>query len=232
MQKAMQSCVAATPDPAAAARRAGGTIAVQDTIELDRDDTHRDDAHRDDELDHELAGRFRDGDDAALRQMYDRYRMAVFRQVVRSLPTTADAEDVTQATFVAAWLGRRTFDPQRGELLGWLLGIARHRATDQLRARAREQRIAESVRALPDRPAATSDPERMVDRMMVTDALEDLPAEQRRLLHLAFYDGLSHQQIATRSDLPLGTVKSQIRRGLAGLKRRWEREGTAPGTTA
>jgi RNA polymerase sigma factor (sigma-70 family) len=188
---------------------------VQDTIELDRDDS--------------LAGRFRDGDDGAVRQMYDRYRIAVFRQVVGSLPTTADAEDVTQATFVAAWLGRRTFDPQRGDLRGWLLGIARHRATDQLRARAREHRIAESVRALPDRPAAASDPERMVDRMMVTDALADLPAEQRRMLHLAFYDGLSHQQIATQAGLPLGTVKSQIRRGLASLRRQWEGEGAAPG---
>jgi RNA polymerase sigma factor (sigma-70 family) len=188
---------------------------VQDTIELNRDD--------------ELAGRFRDGDDAAVRQMYDRYRVAVYRQAVRSLPTIADAEDVTQATFVAAWLGRRSFDPQRGDLLGWLLGIARHRATDQLRSRAREHRIAESVRALSGSPATVSDPQWMVDRMVVAAALAELPAAQRRMLHLAFYDGLSHQQIATQAGLPLGTVKSQIRRGLAGLRHRWEGAGAAPG---
>jgi RNA polymerase sigma factor (sigma-70 family) len=179
--------------------------------------------------DGELAEQFRRGDDRALRHVYDRFSAAVFHLAVRSLPTTADAEDVTQATFVAAWLGRRTFDPDRGSLLGWLLGIARRQVIDRLRAHAREHRVTDTVRALPDPPSTLTDPDRVVDRLVVADGLAQLPPEQRRALELAFYDDLTHQQIATLTEQPLGTVKSHLRRGMASLKRRWEVDGAASG---
>src|SRR3954470_14839694 len=97
----------------------------------------------------ELAEHFRAGDEHALRIAYDRYGGAVFHLVGRLLANRAGAEDVTQATFVAAWLGRETFDPARGGMLGWLLGIARRKAVDRMRSAARENRAADTVRALP-----------------------------------------------------------------------------------
>ena len=147
----------------------------------------------------------------------------------RLVGNRADAEDVTQLTFVAAWTGRDTFDPERGTMLGWLLGIARRKAIDRFRSAARDHRIAETMQAqLP--PEGWQTPERIIDRLVVADELGRLPREQRRTLDLAFFDDLSHPQIAAVTGLPLGTVKSHIRRGLANLRRRWEVDGAAFGS--
>ena len=177
--------------------------------------------------DQALAEAFRGGDPTALRQMYDRFGGAVFHLALRTLGSGADAEDVTQTTFVAAWQGRETFDPARGSLLGWLLAIARRKVVDRLRAVARENRIEDAVRALPEATDPAAAPERVVDRLVVADELAQLPAEQRRVLELAFYDDLTHQQIAAVTALPLGTVKSHIRRGMARLRQRLEVDGGA-----
>lgn len=177
----------------------------------------------------DLAERFRAGDEAALRSAYDRYGGAVFHLATRSLANRADAEDVTQTTFVAAWLGRETFDPERGGMLGWLLGIARRKVIDRLRSAAREMRAADTVRALPEPPEPDNSPERVLDRLVIADELARLPDEQRRTLELAFYDDLTHPQISAVTGLPLGTVKSHIRRGMANLRRRWEVDGVTSG---
>jgi RNA polymerase sigma factor (sigma-70 family) len=179
--------------------------------------------------DQELAEHFRGGDEHALRIAYDRFGGAVLHLAQRVLGNRSDAEDVTQATFVAAWQGRQTFDPDRGSLLSWLLGIARRKAVDRIRTAVRENRITETIRALPEPAAPAETPERIVDRLVVADELAQLPAEQRRTLELAFYDDLTHPQISAVTGLPLGTVKSHIRRGMASLRRRWEVDGAAPG---
>jgi RNA polymerase sigma factor (sigma-70 family) len=179
--------------------------------------------------DQELAEHFRDGDEHALRIAYDRFGGAVLHLAQRVLGNRSDAEDVTQATFVAAWQGRETFDPDRGSLLGWLLGIARRKAVDRIRSAVRDERITDTIRALPQPAAPAETPERIVDRLVVADELAQLPAEQRRTLELAFYDDLTHPQISAVTGLPLGTVKSHIRRGMASLRRRWEVDGAAPG---
>jgi RNA polymerase sigma factor (sigma-70 family) len=179
--------------------------------------------------DQELAEHFRGGDEHALRIAYDRFGGAVLHLAQRVLGNRSDAEDVTQATFVAAWQGRQTFDPDRGSLLSWLLGIARRKAVDRIRTAVRENRITETFRALPEPAAPAETPERIVDRLVVADELAQLPAEQRRTLELAFYDDLTHPQISAVTGLPLGTVKSHIRRGMASLRRRWEVDGAAPG---
>src|SRR5690349_10771402 len=166
--------------------------------------------------DDELAERLRDGDETALRTAYDRHGAAVLYLAQRLLGNRADAEDVTQLTFVAAWTGRDGFDPQRGSVLGWLLGIARRKAVDRLRSTAREQRVAEAVQAQQPAPPDTGQtPEQTVDRLVVADELARLPADQRRTLELAFFDDLTHPQIAAVTGLPIGTVKSHIRRGMA-----------------
>jgi RNA polymerase sigma-70 factor (ECF subfamily) len=182
------------------------------------------------EADEGYAERFRAGDEAALRWAYGRYGRAVHHLASSSLSSSADAEDVTQSTFVAAWLGRETFDPERGTLLGWLCGIARRKVVDRIRATAREDRIAESVRRTEPPARVDPGPERVVDRLVVADELAQLPNEQRRVLELAFWDDLTHLQIAAVTGLPLGTVKSHLRRGMARLRRRWEVDGVALGT--
>jgi RNA polymerase sigma factor (sigma-70 family) len=180
--------------------------------------------------DDELAERLRAGDETALREAYDRHGSAVLYLAQRLLGNRSDAEDVTQVTFVAAWLGRDGFDPEKGTLLGWLLGIARRKVVDRIRVAAREQRTTETMQAQQPAPVAEESPERIVDRLVVADELGRLPEEQRRTLELAFYDDLTHPQIAAATGLPLGTVKSHIRRGMANLRRRWEVDGAPSGS--
>jgi RNA polymerase sigma-70 factor (ECF subfamily) len=97
--------------------------------------------------DDELAERLRAGDENALRAAYDRHAGAVLYLAQRLLGNRSDAEDVTQLTFVAAWAGRETFDPQRGTMLSWLLGIARRKVVDRLRSAARDHRITATMQA-------------------------------------------------------------------------------------
>ena len=179
----------------------------------------------------ELAGEAADlerlfvaGDEQGLRSVYDRYARLVYRVALDTLGVVADAEEVTQETFVSAWRGRHTFDRTAGSLAGWLVGIARRRAIDQLRSNARYRRSAEAGSpTAPDGSDAT--PDVLVDRLMIADELERLPEAQRRVLELAFFDDLTHLQIAAVTGLPLGTVKSNLRRGLIALRRRGEVDG-------
>lgn len=171
---------------------------------------------------------FVSGDDSALRTVYDRHGPLVYRIASAMLRSTPDAEDVTQSTFVSAWRGRNTFDPKSGTLAGWLVGIARRRAVDQMRVIDRERR---THQALADRSVDRADaysPEgtdQLVDSLLVADELSRLPDAQRRVLEMAFYDGLTHTQIASATGMPVGTVKSHVRRGLTRLRRRWEVDG-------
>ncbi|MEU4690700.1 sigma-70 family RNA polymerase sigma factor [Actinoplanes sp. NPDC023714] len=169
-------------------------------------------------------------DETALRAAFEQHGAAVLYLAQRLLGDRADAEDVTQQTFVAAWTGRDGFDPERGTMLAWLLGIARRKAADRLRSVARHERVTETVRAQASPPAGPETPERVADRLLIADELSRLPAEQRRTLELAFFGDLTHHQIAAATGLPLGTVKSHIRRGMATLRRRWEVDGATPGS--
>lgn len=168
---------------------------------------------------------FRAGDERALRETYDRFGGAVHHLAARSLANASDADDITQATFVAAWLGRESFDPTKGSMLGWLLTIARRKVVDHVRSMAREHRITASVRRVTDPAPVDEAPDRVVERLVVADEMAQLPGEQRRVLELAFYDDLTHIQIAAVTGLPLGTVKSHLRRGMQRLRQRWEVDG-------
>jgi RNA polymerase sigma factor (sigma-70 family) len=184
-----------------------------------------------DDAERVLATAFADGADWALRAAYERYGGLIYRIARRNLSVPAEAEEITQATFVSAWQGRTTYDASRGTLCGWLVGIARRRVIDQLRAMEREQRTMEAVARVTEPPRQTDRTEhadQVIDRLIVADALARLPDTQRRVLELAFYDDLTHQQIVGVTGLPLGTVKSHVRRGLAELRRRWEVDGVQP----
>ena len=182
--------------------------------------------------DQPLAAAFVDGVDGSLRQVYDRYGAMVYRIARGVIGNPADAEEITQATFVSAWQGRETFDPARGSLAAWLIGIARRRTVDRLRVMERERKATDAAARLADqKPGGLTLPghsEQIVDRIVVADGLAHLAEPQRRVLELAFFDDLSHRQISSVTGLPLGTVKSHVRRGLAQLRRRLEVDGVHP----
>jgi RNA polymerase sigma factor (sigma-70 family) len=166
---------------------------------------------------------FAAGDPAALREAYDRHGSSVYGIALRGLGTHHDAEDVTQQVFVRAWRGRATYDPGRGALGSWLVGIARRQVADRLSARFRERAATDRAGRAEVAPHPPPGPDQtVVDAMMVASEMEQLPPRMRLVLQLAFFDDLTHQQIATVTGLPLGTVKSNLRRGLERLRQRWE----------
>lgn len=174
------------------------------------------------ESDAALAAAFAQGTDEVLRALYDRYGTLVYRIALGLLYSPAEAEEVAQATFVSAWRGRHTFDPMAGSLAGWLVGIARNRSIDRMRVLERDRLTRNAVELHADSPAPSSVTDRIVDRMVVADELGRLPQGQRRVLELAFFDDLTHTQISSLTGMPLGTVKSNLRRGLQRLRHRWE----------
>ena len=181
-----------------------------------------------DDTDLALAHAFAGGDETALREAYDRFGGLVHAFCVRSLPSRADAEEATAQVFVNAWRGRSGFDPARGSLGGWLLGIARRVVADICSAAARERALREALEQVRPVEEESTSPDQLVDRLLVADAMARLRPEQRQAVGLAFYDGLTHAQVASAMGLPLGTAKTHIRRGLAVLRRRLEVDGAAP----
>ncbi len=160
-----------------------------------------------------LARRLRDGDQAALAEAYRRWGPLVHSLALRSVGHHQDAEDITQQVFVSAWRGRRSLDPERGTLAGWLVGITRNRCADHYAARSRVTVVADPEVTRADPPG--DGPE---DRIMLAGLVEGLDEPRRTIIAMAFYQDQTHQAIATALDLPIGTVKSHIRRGLLHLR--------------
>ncbi|MEO8696577.1 MAG: sigma-70 family RNA polymerase sigma factor [Acidimicrobiales bacterium] len=163
---------------------------------------------------------FAEGGVDALERAYEAHGSMVYTMCRRALGADL-AADTTQEVFVSAWRGRAQFDMRRGSLGGWLAGITKHRIIDVLRARQRQMVVGEIDDATAAVPSGVDE---MLDRVLLADALERLPPAPRRLVELAFFEHLTHAEIAERCALPLGTVKSDIRRGLARLRRHIERD--------
>jgi len=166
---------------------------------------------------------FRTGDEAALETAYRSWGPLVYTLAMRSLGQVQDAEDVTQRVFIAAWRRRETYDPQRARLSAWLVGITRHEIADAHAARARTAAV--DLDAVEERSA---DAPELTDRLLVADEIARLSPQAQTVVRLAFYDDLTHQQIGERLGLPLGTVKSHIRRSLERMRRRLEVGDDAP----
>lgn len=160
------------------------------------------------------------GEDSALRQAWERFGTLVFTYCSRALRDRDLAGDCTQETFVSAWRSRARFDRSKGSLASWLLGIARYRVLDAYRAAPRLP-IPTDPHDLTAPPHA-AEIETVADQLLVADALEQLPERARRVIELAFYSELTQQEIADRLALPLGTVKSDMRRGLLRLRHQLE----------
>ena len=169
------------------------------------------------DADQQIDQDFACGGDAALRAAYERYSSLIFTFCRRSLPADP-AADAAQETFVSAWRSRGSYDPTRGSVAGWLMGIARFKVIEQLR---RSGRDGGSLGALPGGAAESTDAdlERIADRMLLVEALDQLAPRVRTVVELAFLDDLTQTEIADRCSLPLGTVKSDLRRGIERLRR-------------
>jgi RNA polymerase sigma-70 factor (ECF subfamily) len=181
----------------------------------------------------ELERRFVAGEATALRTAYDAHGGLVFN-LCRRVVGPDHAPDVAQEVWVAAWNSRHRFDPARGTLVGWLAGISRYKIADHLRRLGRQDVLGvvgdagEVAVGESGEHAAESDTERVAERLLIAEALRVLEPRQRRVLEMAFYSDATHHEIAERTGLPLGTVKSDIRRGLAKLRRHLEGFDAAP----
>ncbi|MFE9044762.1 sigma-70 family RNA polymerase sigma factor [Streptomyces sp. NPDC007818] len=170
------------------------------------------------------------GDEQCLAAAYRRWGRLVHTLAARALGDPREAEDVTQQVFVAAWRGRANFRPERGTLPAWLTGITRRKIADALTARTRRTELAATLGAsLEHEDRTDEEPERVLDRMLVTEELSRLPRVQRDVLELAYFADLTQTQIADRTGMPLGTVKSHARRGLQRMRYSLELAGAGTG---
>lgn len=160
------------------------------------------------------------GDERALRSLYDAHAARVLATARRLLGNTAEAEEVVQETFVDLWNRAASFDAERGSPATWILTIGRNRAIDRLRTRAAVQRAVESAAPGTDREPATTPEGALVDahdQARVRRALSSLSPDQRAVVELAYFDGLSQSEIAARTGHPLGTIKGRARAALQKL---------------
>lgn len=158
-------------------------------------------------------------DPEGLRAAWSTYGDLVYGFCTRALGPER-ALDATQEVFITAWRRRDAYDPDRGALVAWLMGIARHKVMGVMRSEGRHP--APSDPELLPEGAAEDDVDLLADRMLVAHALEALSDSTRTCVRLAVMDGLSHREVAARTGLPLGTVKSHVRRGLERLRRAME----------
>ena len=169
-----------------------------------------------------LVTRMVHGDVDAVAELYDRHSRLLFGLVLRIIDDRSEAEDVLQEVFLAAWNKAASYDASLGSVAGWLVRIARNRAIDRLRARSSRGQHATAGEAAAPVAVAAESPEtdilHLEQQRAVTQALGALPTEQRALIEHAYYDGLSHSQLAVRFKLPLGTVKTRIRAGMMALR--------------
>jgi len=174
--------------------------------------------------DEELVQRIVDGDQAAFLQVYDRLADQVYGLAMKMLGRKMKAEDVTQEAFLKLWEKAHTFNAERGSVSTWLLTITRYTALDRIRS---EDRV-------PDRGGHDFDPEETFPfaahaaagdlaarKDSLRFAVQDLPPEQARVIELAYFQGMTHSQIAEYEDIPLGTVKTRIRLGMDKLRNAW-----------
>jgi RNA polymerase sigma-70 factor, ECF subfamily len=164
-------------------------------------------------------------DPEALSALYDRYCGSVTAFALRLLRDRAEAEEATVDVFHQAWRQAETFDAGRGSVAAWLMTLCRSRAIDRLRSRQRRETLQSKLEVEGETAGGVSAPqqpdvsaENSLRRRRVSKALGTLSGPQREAIELAFYEGLSHSEIASRLNEPLGTVKTRIRQGMLTLR--------------
>lgn len=171
--------------------------------------------------DPELLTRINGGDVAALGRLYDRHASTLLPIALRIVRDESEAEDILHDAFVMVSERAAGYSPERGSVIAWMITMVKNLSIDRARRRDRRGAIARDVLVHEPSPAAR-DPERLAfeafERDKLLRALANLPEIQRRTLEIAFFEGLSYAQIASRENLPLGTVKARAARALAGLR--------------
>lgn len=175
-------------------------------------------------LESELVRRVARGDEVALAVLYDRLAPLAYGLALRIAGDKRSAQDAVQEAFLNVWHGAERFVATRGTARAWVLRIVRNSAIDRARSEGAHERA--RLRAIElggvSWPAAPERPDLQLvgqeSRSALDSALDELPAEQRRLIEIAFFQGLSHTEIATREGIPLGTVKARIRTGIGRLR--------------
>ena len=175
--------------------------------------------------DHQLVSRIAAGDAAALEALYDRYVRQCFGLALRMVGEPGLAEEVVQEVFLKLWSRPDSYSPQKGAFVSWLLSLVHHRSVDELRKRTRTEVALDNDQPLSvinTRPDPQPDPSEQVwvmeQQRVVRQALGELPENQRLVLELAYFGGLSQSQIAEQLSQPLGTVKTRMRSGLQNLR--------------
>ena len=166
-----------------------------------------------------LVARIRAGDQTALSELYDRYSGVVYGVALRILQDTGAAEDLLQDIFLQLWRRPDAFDSSRGSLGGWLAVIARHRAIDRLRQRRPESDIEDCI--LASHTDLRDETERTLVIEKVRGVMSEMSPDQRAAMEMAFFEGLTHSEIAEKTGEPLGTIKTRIRSGLQMLRARF-----------
>jgi RNA polymerase sigma-70 factor (ECF subfamily) len=164
-----------------------------------------------------LVTAIRSGDEGAMAALYDRFSSIIYAVALRILQDTGAAEDVLQDIFMQLWRNPTAFDAGRGNMAAWLAVIARNRAIDTLRRRRPQEAIQDVVVSV--EPDMASEAERSRAMEKVRGALRGMPSPQRTALEMAYFEGLTHTEIAERTGEPLGTVKTRIRTGLLSLRK-------------
>lgn len=164
-----------------------------------------------------LVTAIRSADQSAMAALYDRYSSIVYSVALRVLQDTGAAEDVLQDIFMQLWRNPGAFDASRGNMGAWLAVITRHRAIDALRRRRPENDIEYVVVSVEPDLASEADRSRAMDK--VRGALQSMPVSQRSALEMAYFEGLTHVEIAEKTGEPLGTIKTRIRAGLVSLRK-------------
>lgn len=157
------------------------------------------------------------GDERAMTELYDRYSPLVYSVALRVLGDTGNAEDVLQEVFMQLWRNPDVFDSSRGNLGAWLAVIARNRAIDALRRRKPDTNLEDVIVSVNHDVSAAADRSRAMQK--VREILGGMPVPQREALELAYFEGLSHTEIASKTGEPLGTIKTRIRAGLLSLRK-------------
>lgn len=171
-----------------------------------------------DEADTALVAAIASGDRRALARLYDRYAPALLAIGQRLLGGRREAEDLVHDVFLEAWRQSGHYDPARGSVRAWLMIRLRSRAMDRHRAASAAPVPMDSATRYAERAAGGEDPALAPDRSAVRRALADLPSEQRAVLELGYFEGLSSSEIALRTGAPIGTVKSRVATALARLR--------------
>ncbi|MEM8611016.1 MAG: sigma-70 family RNA polymerase sigma factor [Cyanobacteria bacterium P01_H01_bin.105] len=172
-----------------------------------------------DKTDEALVLSLRQGDKSALAVLYDRYSRLVYTVAFRVLNNGPETEDLTQEIFLNLWQ-KQTYDPTRSSLSRFLSTITRNRAIDRVRSRSNRRRILKGMvpQTVPDFSIPVEQASQGERSQRVRAALQNLPEKQRELLWLAYFHGFSQSEIASHTNIPLGTVKSRMRQGLLKLK--------------